>query len=453
MLSIVTRAGKIRSDGSVWVIACFVCLCSWAVGTCRAADSWPQFRGPSGQGDAGAANLPDDWTHSDYLLWKTKVPGRGWSSPVVMDGQVWLTTGIEMEASAELRAQQLEGDRFAGSKEVSQSVMLHAVGIDLHSGTQLYNVHLVELGEPVPIHSLNSYASPTPVLEAGRLYCHFGRFGVFCVEMASGRIVWRNQLKETHSVGPGSSPILAGPLLILTCDGLEEQYMVGLDKATGEIVWRTNRPPLEGDDTETLKSFTTPLLIETANGQQLFSPGAQWVAAYDPPSGKELWRMRHGKGFSLVPRPVEDDGVVYFYSGFSGQGLFAIRTDGHDDVTDSHVVWNQPDVASTRPSAVIVDARIYTVTERGMVSCVQAVNGEVVWRKRLRGNFSASLVVSGDRIHAFSEDGVVTIFRTGDEYEKIAEHDLAERIMASPAVIGDSILVRTESHLLKIGSP
>jgi outer membrane protein assembly factor BamB len=419
--------------------------------TGHSGESWPQFRGPDGQGHSDATDLPADWDNPENILWKTSIPGRGWSSPVVMDGQVWLTTALETEGSAELRKRQLEGDTFADSKDVVQSVSLHAIGIDLHTGTVLHDLVLVDIDEPVPIHSLNSYASPTPVLAPERLYCDFGRMGTFCVDVNRGEVVWHQQLQQIHSVGPGSSPLLVDGLLILTCDGLVEQFVAALDTATGEMVWRTSRPPMSGDDGELHKAFSTPILVGSAAGQQLFVPGAQWAAAYEPRTGKEIWRMQHGEGFSLVPRPVAAGGIVYMYTGFAGKGLLAIRIDGHGVVTDSHVVWNQNGVASMRPSPLLINGRIYTVTESGVASCVNAETSEIVWRKRLGGNFSASLLFAANQIYACSEEGVVTVFQTGDEYQELEKHYLEERIMASPAVVGESILLRTGDYLYRIG--
>jgi len=414
-------------------------------------DSWPQFRGPDGQGFSNATSLPSDWTKDDNVLWRTDVPGRGWSSPVVMDEQVWVTTAVETEATEEFRKEKLAEDPFADAKNVLQSVAFHAVAYDLATGEVLHNLRLTQVNEPVPIHSLNSYASPTPVLEPGRLYCYFGTFGTFCVDTHSGEVLWRQQLVQNHSVGPGSSPLLVDGLLILTCDGTQEQFIAALDARDGQLIWRTDRPPMSGDDGEHHKSFSSPVLAGTGPDRQIVVPGAQWVAAYEPQSGEEIWRVLHGNGFSLAPRPITGDGLVYFYSGFAGQGLFAIRTDGRGDVTDTHVEWTQDDVASTRPSPVMVDDRIYIVTERGVAGCIDVASGEVVWRERLGGNYSASLLGTANRIYAFSEEGLVCVFQTGDDFEKLEEHELGERIMASPAVVGETVLLRTEKTLYRFG--
>ena len=418
----------------------------------HSVDSWPDFRGPAGQGHAGTTDLPVDWDNPKNTMWKTQIPGRGWSSPVILNGQVWLTTALETEGSEELRKRKLTDDPFASSKDVIQSVSLCAIGIDLYTGAVLHNIELASVDEPEPIHSLNSYASPTPVLQHDQLYCHFGTFGTFCIDVLAGKILWRQRLEEKHSVGPGSSPFLVDQLLILTCDGIEEQFVTALDTASGEVVWRTNRPPLTGDDGEQHKAFCTPILLESTMGRQLFVPGAQWAVAYQPQTGKEIWRVRHGSGFSIVPRPVAADGLVYMYTGFGGNGLFALRTDGQGDVTDSHIVWNQDGIASTRPSSVLVDQRLYTVTESGVASCIHAETGEVVWRKRLGGNFSASLLYTANQIYAFSEEGNVTVFRPGDDYHELQKHDLTEGVMASPAVSGNSIVFRSKSFLYRIGS-
>ena len=285
----------------------------------QAQQPWPQFRGPTGDGHGKAVNLPDTWSESQNIAWKAPIAGRGWSSPVIADNVAWMTsatvTPITEEEKARIRKEKLATNPMVNQMDIGGPVKMFAVGVDLTSGKIIKTIALFEVEEPDPIHSLNSYASPTPILDGNKLYCHFGRFGTACADVATGNILWKTQLVIDHSVGPGSTPVLHDGVLIVPCDGCDMQYVTGLDANTGEQRWRTDRPPLEGSLGDIHKAFGTPLVV-THNGiPQVISVGAQWFVAYEPATGREIWRFRYGNGFSNVPRPVVAGNIAYLCTG------------------------------------------------------------------------------------------------------------------------------------------
>lgn len=410
-------------------------------------DSWPQFRGPTGQGIARATDLPLRWSETENVVWKTPIVGRGWSSPVVLGDQIWLTTATEREASPELRKETLVGNKMARQLTVAQSVTLRAVCIDRNTGRTLHDVKLGVVENPPPIHSLNSFASPTAVVEQGSVYCHFGSLGTWRLDTNTGQVVWRRVFPSQHYVGAGSSPVVVDDLLILVCDGADLQYVVAVDKNSGENVWKKDRPPIDATDGDRRKAFSTPLLIEVAGQRQLVAPGAQWVVAYQPETGEEIWRTDYVSGFSNVPRPVYGRGKVFICTGFMRPELWSIRPDGRGDVTRTHVVWKDRGQIPAKSSPLLVDDLLYVIHDRGVATCFQADDGAQVYRKRIGGNFSASPLLADGRIYVFSHEGVTTVFQPGREYHELATSELDGRIMATPAVVDNTILLRTDTHL------
>ncbi len=402
-----------------------------------AETTWPQFRGPDGQGRSQEVDLPLHWDETNHVVWKTPLQGQGWSSPVVSEGKVWLTAATEVKSDDVLTP--------------TQRITLWAIEVDFVTGKFLQQIQLLDVQEPQAIHALNSYASPTPVLAAGRLYCHFGDYGTVCLETATGKILWRRRLQLDHRVGPASSPLLVDDLLILTCDGADQQYITALNTSDGQIAWHTDRPPLRTDNPESRKSFSTPLLISVQGEDQLVIPGAQWCIAYAPRTGKELWRVDHGSGYSIVPCPVFDGHHVFLCTGYDGPELWAIRADGHGDVTDTHVVWKQTKQIPTMPSPVLVNQRIYTISDAGIAQCFDTRTGDPLWKKRLGGKYSASPLYADQKIYFCNHDGRTTILATGDTYQELATNDLDGQLMASPVPVNGDLLLRTESHLYRIG--
>ena len=397
-----------------------------AADTTDAERSWSAFRGRGGQGHAAGANPPTEWNERRNITWRTEVPGLGYSSPVIEGDQVWVTT-----AAAD------------GSQ-------LGAVRLNVETGELLHSVTLFQPAEVEEIHQTNSYASPTPVVSNGRLYCHFGRYGTACLDTASGDVAWRNEeLVIEHQGGPGSSPVLYEDLLIINCDGADEQYVAALDVATGEIRWKRDRSAPFRDNPITHRAFATPLLIEHDGGTQLLSPGADQLHAYDPATGEELWHVRY-VGFSTVPCPVHADGTAFFCTGFFEPELWAVRVDGSGDVTESHVSWRFRGAVPETPSPLLVDDRIYLVSNDGVGTIVNASTGERESLLRLGGNYSASPLYAGGRVYFCSEDGLTKVVEPGRRPRVIESNRLAGSIKASPAVIGDALILRTDEALYRI---
>ncbi|MEW4453928.1 PQQ-binding-like beta-propeller repeat protein [Bremerella sp. JC817] len=418
-----------------------------------APDAWPQFRGPNGDGVSDAKNVPLHWSATENVAWKTPIPGKGWSSPVLVGDKIWLTTALVEFLSDEEKAERLKDAKpfMKNSSNIASEVKLQAIEVDYKTGEVVRTLELFEVERPLAVHLTNSYASPTPVVEGNLLYCYFGTYGTCCIDTQSAEVVWKNNENALeYYVGPGSSPVLVGDKLILTCDGVNEQYITALDKKTGETAWKTSRPPYRTEDGDQKKAYATPLVVETDGKTQVIIPGAQWVCSYDPETGKELWRCDHGSGFSNVPRPIYHDGIVYICSGFMRPQLVAIRTDGEGDVTQTHIDWTFSRQVPTTPSPVYVDGKIYMVSDRGVATCVDAITGRDVWTNRMGGNYSASPTVAEGRIYFCNEAGLTTVIKPGEEYDVLAENDLGERIMASPIFLDGNLVIRTSDHLFRI---
>lgn len=393
----------------------------------RAADNWPQLFGPSGDGQSTATGLPVTWSETENIKWKTAIHDRGWSSPVIWGEQIWLTTA---------------------PKDGKQ---LFAVCVDRESGKIVFDLKVFDVEKPEFCFPLNSYASPTPVIEAGRVYVHFGTYGTACLDTKTGKPLWeRRDLHCDHFRGPGSSPILCGDLLILHFDGFDVQYLVALDKTTGKTVWKTDRSTDFGNlDGDLRKAYATPTVISTGGGQQLVSPGAKAAMAYDPKTGAELWKI-HYDGFSNVARPLFSQGLAIINTGFGSPELWAVRPDGRGDVTGSHVVWKHRKGVPAKPTPVIVGEAIYMVSDSGVASSIEVATGKPVWQARVGGEFSASPIAADGRIYVSNQDGATTVMAPGREFKLLASNKLDEGCMASPAAVGKAIYLRTKTHLYRI---
>ena len=392
-----------------------------------AADNWPQFRGPAGDGSSDATGLPISWSETENVKWKTAIHGRAWSSPVIWDDQVWLTTATE------------DGhDQFV-------------VCVDRDSGKILHDLKLFHNDELQITSSLNSHASPTPVIEEGRVYVHFGAYGTACLDTSSGKVLWqRRDIYCDHYRGPGSSPVLFGNLLIFHMDGIDVQYVIALDTETGKTAWKTDRSvDFTGIVPDLRKAYSTPLVIGTGESAQMISTGAEGSYAYDPATGKELWRVRV-KGFSNVSRPLFGNGLVYVNSGFSRPVLLAVRPDGRGDVTDTHVVWRCDKGMPMKPSPVIAGELIFAINDAGVASCVEAATGSLVWQERVGGEYSASPICAEGRIYFFSHDDKATVIEAAGEYKPLAANKLDAGAMASAAIAGKALFLRTKTHLYRI---
>lgn len=344
-----------------------------------AAETWPQFRGPTGQGHSQARGLPLTWSETENIEWKVPVAGLGWSSPVVLNGQLWLTTAVD------------EGHS------------LRALCFDPRSGKPLHDVEVFQKDDPGHIHNKNSHASPTPILEDGRVYVHFGAHGTAGLS-TEGKVLWRNnELTYNHRHGPGGSPALYEDLLIISCDGTDVAFVVALDKNSGRIRWKQDR---EGP-----MAYYTPLVIQVNGQDQVICPGGDQVVAYEPRTGKEIWKCRYD-GYSGIPRPVYGHGLVFICTGYNTPHLYAIRPDGQGDVTETHVAWSiEGDGAPHSPSLVLVGEELYMVSDRGIGSCLDAKTGKRHWQQRLGGNYSASPLAADGRIYFLDEAGKTTVLK------------------------------------------
>ena len=415
---------------------------------------WPEFRGPTGQGIAENANIPLSWDENRRITWKTEIPGRGYSSPVVLGNQIWLTTAVESPATEEQIKEQFEKSGLDEEKftrrQVAGNVSLRAVCVDRKSGRMLKNIELFNINSPDAIHTGNSYASCTPVIESGRLYCHFGANGTACVDPFGGKVLWERKVLVNFSVGAGSSPVIYKDLIVLVCDGIDQQFVTALNKHTGETVWRVDRPPIRIEDGQRRKAYSTPLIVHCDGRDQLVIPGAQWVVSYEPETGKEIWRVDHGDGFSNVPRPVCGHGMVYICTGFGHPQLWAIRVDGKGDVTSTHVVWKQKSQIPTKPSPVLVDDLLFIIGDTGIASCFDAISGKPHWKERIGGNHSASPLYACGRVYFFSHEGAISVVKASDKFSQLATSHLEGQIMASPAVLGSALILRSDSKLYRI---
>ena len=398
--------------------------------TASGTPEWPQFRGPTGQGIASATNVPVHWSATSNVVWKTAIPGRGWSSPVLADGRLYLTTAL------------------GGADGTPAS--LRALCVNAMDGAILWNVEVLQpdLDSAKTIHQKNSAASPTPIVDRGRLYVHFGHMGTAALDV-SGKILWRQTaLKYSPLHGNGGSPALVGDTLVFSCDGTKDPFIVALDTGTGEVRWKTPR----NTDAERKFSFSTPLVIEVGGTRQIISPGSGFVGAYDPADGHELWRVRYGQGYSLVPRPVFARGLLFTATGFDHPTVLAIKPAGaRGDVTQTHIAWTLRKGAPNTPSLLVAGDELYLVADSGVATCADARSGEIHWNERLGGNFSASPVCAEGRIYFQNEAGVGFVVKRGKTFTLLAENDLAEGTLASHAVADNALFIRSESNLWRVG--
>ena len=394
-----------------------------------AETEWPQFRGPTGQGISAATNVPVAWNATEHVAWSVEIPGRGWSSPVLSKGRLYLTSAVPGADTSD--------------------VTLHALCIDAANGKTLWDT---EVFRPDPasvaaMHRKNSPASGTPIVTADRLYVHFGHMGTAALDLA-GQVVWQQtELKYSPTHGNGGSPVLIDGALIFSCDGQREPFVAALDAATGALRWKTPR----NSPAKKQFSFSTPLAIEVGGAKQIISPGSGFVGGYDPGDGRELWRVGYGEGYSVVPRPVFAHGLLFLSSSFDRPVLYAIKPEGASgDVTETNVAWSQNKGAPHTPSAVVVGDELYFVSDAGIATCADARTGEVHWSERLGGDFSASPVAVEGRVYFQNETGIGFVVKAAKTYELLAKNELGERTLASYAVADGAIFIRSEAHLWKI---
>jgi len=397
----------------------------------KAAADWPQFRGPTGDGHATAHNLPTTWNEMTNVAWKAEVPGRGWSSPSLHRNRLYLTTAVPIQDS-----------------EPDGPQSLRAICFDATTGQLIWNSEVFRQDARAPkIHSKNSHASPTALVEDDSVYVHFGHQGTACLDL-DGKIVWKDTSHTYEPVhGNGGSPILVGRLLIFSCDGADDPFVVALDAKTGEEKWRFTRT----SDAENKFSFSTATVIEVNGKQQVITPGSGVVNALDPQTGREIWHVRYGDGYSVIPKPVFGHGLLFVATGYNAPNVIAIRPEGASgDVTDSHVVWTVKKAAPHTPSLLLVGDELYMVSDKGIATCVDAKTGQELWFERIGGAFSASPLYADGKIYLQSEDGSAIVLKPGTTFTKIADAGFKERTLASYAVGEDCLFIRTEKHLYRV---
>jgi len=420
----------------VWTRLAAFCAGVVLGGSAIGGENWTSFRGPSDQGQCDSANLPLRWSETENVAWKTPIRGKAWSSPVVWGDRIWLTNAPE------------------------EGTQLSAICVDKNSGKILLNQRVHFVAGPQYCHPFNSYASPSPVIEEGRVYVSFGSPSTACLDSTTGEILWkRTDFACNHFRGPGSSPFIYKDLLILHFDGSDRQYIAAMNKHTGETVWKTDRsvdfqdtdpetggPTREGDYR---KAFSTPVIAQSGGKPLLVSLASMALYGYDPETGTELWRVEAIGSHSGSSRPVVGDGVVYSSLGFK-TGLFAIKPDGRGVFDISHALWHYTGAVPKRSSVVLAGGLLFMADDDGVAACIDTATGEEVWKTRLGGNFSASPIHVAGRIYFFDQEGTTTVIEAAPEFNKIAVNELDDGFMASPAVSGDALYLRTKTALYRI---
>ncbi len=410
-------------------------IATWMSGTNAArGEDWPEFRGPNAQGIYEARALPLNWSKSDGVKWRTELPGGGWSSPVVVGEAIYLTAAVPQVG----REAEVEG---------KQDLDLVLLRVDAASG-KLLATHklLTQSGAEAPgIHQKNSHASPTPIFEGGRLYLHFGHQGTACTDL-EGKLIWSTQQLAYPPVhGNGGSPVVVGDLLIFSRDGADISRVTALNKLTGKVIWERERDVVA----DKKFSFCTPLVLDVAGRKQLILPGSNVVQSLVPESGEEIWRVTYD-GYSVIPRPIYSGGLVFVCTGYNRPSLLAIDPTGSGDVTATHLKWKSDTNVPHTPSLLARNGMILMVNDKGIASGVDVVTGQEIWKERIGGNFSASPLLVGDRMYMLSEEGDATIMQIGTQVQELAKNKLGERCLASPAIIGNDLLIRSAAALYRI---
>ena len=414
---------------------------------------WEQWRGPNGNGHAPAGEYPLEWSENKNLSWKTLLPGRGHSSPVYQDSTAWITTALETVASQEERERRANESSFPGAMGLHylSKVEFIALQVDLKTGKIIRQIKVFEKKAPQAIHRLNSYASPSPILKNGKLFIHFGAFGNACLNTKTGQIIWKNQDPDLwihHENGPGSTPVLWNKLMIFHLDGTDKQSVVALFQETGKIAWHRKRSGKLRENPQTKKAYATPLIVQGSNGPVLISTGADWVYGYHPETGKELWKINYGiLGFSNVSKPLRFENLFIVSTGFMKGEIHAYQMHGNHPPS---LAWKMTKGAPKKPSPIIVDGLLYVINDGGILTCLNARDGEVLWRSRLEGEYSSSPTFADGKLYFSNHSGKTTVIQPGISIKILAENQLDDGHMASFVPLRASFLIRTEKALYRI---
>jgi outer membrane protein assembly factor BamB len=406
--------------------------------TIYAQDSnWTHFRGSNLEGISTDCKVPVLWNDTTNVIWKTEIKGKGWSSPVVYGNQIWVTTATT------------DGKEMSG------------ICVDFKSGRILFDILLFKQDSIYGKHSINSYATPTPCIEEGFVYLNFGSTGTACVSTGDGKIVWkRDDFKVEHAQGPGASPMLYQDLLILHFEGTDRQFIVALNKKSGETIWQTDRPQECYEPLLPIgkKAYITPIVMNVAGKDLLISNGSAVCIAYDIQTGKEIWRVVQGVD-STISVPITEDGVVYFYTSFvspvEGEKyveLLAVDPKGTGDVTQSHILWRFKGPIMQLLTPLIKDGIIYTIDSKNNLFALDAKTGTPFYTKRLKDKYNSSPVYAGGKVYFTSVKGETLVLKAGRTLEIMAENKLPGELYATPAISQNSLIIRNESALYRIGA-
>ncbi len=424
------RPMKTSPSPSVW---CAVTACCLALScSLRAADTWTRFLGPEQNNTVkDAPSLAVKWEEGSQVRWRTNIPGEGWSSPLVEKGRIWMTTATE------------------------EGLSLRAVAVDLESGKVLKDIEVFRLETALRKHKRNSHASPTGLLSGGRLYVHFGSNGTAALNTETGEVLWRQQsLKLDHQNGPGGSLTEYGDLLLIPCDGMDIQKEVALDKNTGAVVWtseRSARAFLDSIPADMRKAYGTPFLLKTSSGVTSLTTAATRLYALDPTTGKELWHLNYGKGFSNVPLPATDGKTLVICTGFMKPEVWGVKLEGNSgELPESHILWKQKAAAPDQATPVIANGLVFTVSSGGIASCLDLASGEMRWRERIGSDFAATPLVANGLVYFFDAQGNTTVVKAEPTYEVVSKNTLGDGFMASPAVVNNSLILRSRTALYRV---
>ena len=397
-------------------------------GTAGADQNWPQLLGPNGNGRADKARLPVTWSEKENIQWKTPIHGQGWSSPVIWGNRIWLGTARE------------DGTAF------------FAICVDRDSGSIVHDLKIFDEAKPRFKHAFNSYASPSPVLEKGRAYFHFGSYGTAALDSNTGKVIWqRRDLPCDHFRGPGSSPILYNNLLIIHYDGADVQYIVALDKNTGKTVWKKDRDVEYGTNNgDFKKAYCTPSVFNVNGLPQLISPTSKATLALNPDNGEEIWRITYGE-FSATARPQFENGLFFINTGFSKAQLVAVKAGGKGDITGTHIQWSTKKAIGSKPTQIVVNGLVFSAADKGgIVACIDASTGKYHWTQRIGGEFTSTPLFANGNVYFFDQKGKTTVVRASKTFELVGTNKLDEGFMASPAVSEDALFLRTRKALYRI---
>ncbi|GEP41880.1 PQQ-binding-like beta-propeller repeat protein [Brevifollis gellanilyticus] len=414
------------------------------------ATDWLEWRGSDGQGTSSATGLPETWSETSSVVWKTPTPGRGHSTPVIVGDHIWFTTAVEKAASEAEAKERLKNNTGDQPVTVMDNVSIRALAVDKLSGKVLHDVELLNVKAPQWVHQLNSYASPSPVVHEGRLYACHGSFGTACLDLATQKVLWTNQeLQVMHENGPGSTPVLCQGKLIVHFDGSDQQFIAAYDTATGKVAWKTARSGEMDPRPQQKKAYGTPLVV-TMNGQPVIvSPAANWIYGYAPATGKELWKVPYGElGFSMSVRPVADAQRIYFSTSFGKSQVIALDYAGKKEPA---IAWRNNKNAPKMCSPVLAGGLLFYVDDGGIVSCVDPATGEAHYRERIGGKFSASPIVADNKLYFASREGVITTLPATKEFKVLAQNTLDGSLMASPIAVDGALYLRTDKALYRIG--